>query len=72
MTVTSSTTTASTCTMTTTTASISSSIYLFCFAAGVLYGPLHSQAAVDAYKKTVAEAQQQGGKIEYGGNVSYL
>ena len=42
----------------------------FSLTAGVLYGPLHSEAAVEAYKKTIAEAKELGGKIEYGGNVS--
>ncbi|KAK2156045.1 hypothetical protein LSH36_223g03008 [Paralvinella palmiformis] len=36
---------------------------------GILYGPLHSKEAVEAFKNTVAEAQDLGGKIEYGGNV---
>ena len=40
------------------------------FVAGILYGPLHSKEAVEAFKNTVAEAQDLGGKIEYGGNVS--
>lgn len=34
-----------------------------------LIGPLHTAAAVEAYKKTVAEAVKQGGKIEFGGKV---
>lgn len=34
-----------------------------------LIGPLHTPAAVEAYKKTVAEAVKQGGKIEFGGKV---
>ena len=36
---------------------------------GTLYGPLHSKAAIEAYKKTVADAKAEGGKIEFGGNV---
>ncbi|XP_043199394.1 alpha-aminoadipic semialdehyde dehydrogenase-like [Amphibalanus amphitrite] len=36
---------------------------------GTLYGPMHSQQGVEAYKKAVAEAVEQGGKIEYGGKV---
>ncbi|XP_063983916.1 putative aldehyde dehydrogenase family 7 member A1 homolog [Diachasmimorpha longicaudata] len=32
-----------------------------------LYGPLHSQHAVDNYKATVAEAVAAGGTIEFGG-----
>lgn len=32
-----------------------------------LYGPLHNRAAVDNYQATIAEAVQQGGKIEVGG-----
>eukprot|EP00794_Sanderia_malayensis_P009783 gene9783-10782_t len=36
---------------------------------GTLYGPLHSQAAVEQYKAALIEAQAQGGKIECGGNV---
>lgn len=34
-----------------------------------LIGPLHTPAAVEAYKKAVAEAVKQGGKIEFGGKV---
>ncbi|XP_004930408.1 putative aldehyde dehydrogenase family 7 member A1 homolog [Bombyx mori] len=34
-----------------------------------LIGPLHTPAAVDAYKKTVAEAVKLGGKIEFGGKI---
>ncbi|OQV21431.1 putative aldehyde dehydrogenase family 7 member A1-like protein [Hypsibius exemplaris] len=34
-----------------------------------LYGPMHSQIGVDSYLKTLEEAQQQGGKIVYGGKV---
>lgn len=34
-----------------------------------LIGPLHTPAAVEAYKKTVAEVVKQGGKIEFGGKV---
>ncbi|XP_034840306.1 putative aldehyde dehydrogenase family 7 member A1 homolog [Maniola hyperantus] len=34
-----------------------------------LIGPLHTAAAVEAYKKTVAEAIKQGGTIEFGGKV---
>lgn len=38
-----------------------------------LIGPLHTPAAVEAYKKTVAEIVKQGGKIEFGGKViNYL
>jgi len=36
---------------------------------GTLYGPLHSEQAVDMYLSVVEEAKQQGGKIEYGGKV---
>lgn len=32
-----------------------------------LYGPLHNQLAVNNYKNTIAEAQEQGGIIEFGG-----
>ncbi|XP_008543859.1 putative aldehyde dehydrogenase family 7 member A1 homolog [Microplitis demolitor] len=32
-----------------------------------LYGPLHTQQAVDAFKITVAKAVANGGKIEFGG-----
>lgn len=39
-------------------------------AAGTLYGPLHTKAAVDIYKKVVEEARQQGGTVVYGGKVS--
>lgn len=34
-----------------------------------LCGPLHNQAAVDLYKKTISEAQQEGGKLLFGGKV---
>ncbi|KAJ2952905.1 hypothetical protein O0L34_g7270 [Tuta absoluta] len=34
-----------------------------------LIGPLHTPAAVEAYKKTIAEIVKQGGKIEFGGKV---
>ncbi|XP_003387720.1 PREDICTED: alpha-aminoadipic semialdehyde dehydrogenase-like [Amphimedon queenslandica] len=36
---------------------------------GVLYGPLHNQAAVDTYVATIKEIKEQGGTIECGGNV---
>ncbi|XP_065836240.1 alpha-aminoadipic semialdehyde dehydrogenase-like [Oscarella lobularis] len=36
---------------------------------GTLYGPLHSKEAVDAFVKTIDEAKQSGGKVEYGGKV---
>lgn len=36
---------------------------------GVLYGPLHSKAGLEAYKKTLEDAKKAGGKIEFGGNV---
>ncbi|XP_012277734.1 putative aldehyde dehydrogenase family 7 member A1 homolog [Orussus abietinus] len=32
-----------------------------------LYGPLHNQKAVHAYKETVKKAMESGGKIEFGG-----
>ncbi|KAH0952717.1 hypothetical protein HN011_009024 [Eciton burchellii] len=34
---------------------------------GVLYGPLHNQQAVDAYKATIQKAVEAGGTIEFGG-----
>lgn len=34
-----------------------------------LIGPLHTPAAVEAFKKTVAEAVKQGGTVEFGGKV---
>ncbi|XP_058064237.1 putative aldehyde dehydrogenase family 7 member A1 homolog [Anopheles bellator] len=34
-----------------------------------LYGPLHNQRAVEGYRAAVAEAVQQGGRIECGGRV---
>lgn len=37
--------------------------------ANTLYGPLHNQQAVDNYKNAVAEAIQQGGRVECGGRV---
>lgn len=37
-----------------------------------LIGPLHTPAAVEAFKKTVAEAVREGGTIEFGGKVSTL
>jgi aldehyde dehydrogenase family 7 protein A1 len=36
---------------------------------GTLYGPLHSRQGVELYKKAIEAAQEQGGKIEYGGKV---
>lgn len=33
-----------------------------------LYGPMHSKAGVQAYKKTIADAKLLGGKVEFGGN----
>ncbi|WAQ99828.1 AL7A1-like protein [Mya arenaria] len=37
--------------------------------ADTLYGPLHSTAAVEAYKNAIEEAIKQGGKVECGGKV---
>ena len=37
---------------------------------GTLYGPMHSKAGIDQYKQSIAEAQQQGGKVECGGKVN--
>lgn len=37
---------------------------------GTLYGPLHTAAAVEEYRKTIADAVKAGGTIEFGGNVS--
>lgn len=37
-----------------------------------LIGPLHTPAAVEAYKKTIEEIKKQGGTIEFGGKVYYL
>uniref|UniRef100_A0A2M4BIY8 aldehyde dehydrogenase (NAD(+)) n=1 Tax=Anopheles marajoara TaxID=58244 RepID=A0A2M4BIY8_9DIPT len=34
-----------------------------------LYGPLHNERAVEAYRQTIAEALEQGGRIECGGKV---
>lgn len=39
---------------------------------GTLYGPMHSKAGVELFKKAVASAVQNGGKIEYGGKVGTL
>lgn len=36
---------------------------------GVLCGPLHTSAAVEAYKDTLEKVKQQGGEILYGGEV---
>jgi aldehyde dehydrogenase family 7 protein A1 len=36
---------------------------------GTLYGPMHSKAGVDGYKKSIEEAVASGGKIEFGGKV---
>ena len=38
---------------------------------GVLYGPMHSKEGVEMYKAAVKEAVAKGGKIEFGGNVSW-
>lgn len=37
--------------------------------ADTLYGPVHSEMAVDIYKRAVDDAQKQGGNIVYGGKV---
>lgn len=34
---------------------------------GVLVGPLHNAAAVEAYKRAIARAEKEGGKILFGG-----
>lgn len=34
-----------------------------------LFGPVHSQQAIDLYKKAVEDAKQQGGTIQFGGKV---
>jgi len=34
---------------------------------GTLVGPMHSQQGVELFKKAVADAQAQGGKVEFGG-----
>ena len=39
-------------------------------AEGVLYGPVHSERAVELFEKGVQDAQEQGGTIVYGGKVS--
>ena len=36
---------------------------------GTLYGPLHSQAGVDGYLKTLNDAKKAGGKVVFGGNL---
>jgi len=36
---------------------------------GMLYGPMHSQAGVEAYKAALEEVKANGGVIEYGGTV---
>lgn len=36
---------------------------------GVLCGPLHTKAAVEAYMQGIADVKEQGGKIIHGGNV---
>jgi aldehyde dehydrogenase family 7 protein A1 len=36
---------------------------------GILVGPLHTKSAVDAYKRTIEEAQAQGGRVVYGNKV---
>lgn len=33
-----------------------------------LMGPMHNQAGIDAYMKTIEEIKRQGGKILCGGN----
>lgn len=35
---------------------------------GVLYGPLHAQEAVESYKRAIAAAKEQGGRVLVGGN----
>ena len=39
---------------------------------GVLYGPLHSEAAVKNYEQAISDAKAQGGTIVYGGKVRWL
>lgn len=34
-----------------------------------LYGPMHSATAVENFKKTISEAIEAGGQIEFGGKV---
>ncbi|XP_068694446.1 alpha-aminoadipic semialdehyde dehydrogenase-like isoform X2 [Montipora capricornis] len=36
---------------------------------GILYGPVHSEVAIDIYKKALEDAKNQGGKIACGGKV---
>lgn len=36
---------------------------------GVLYGPLHSEAAVKNFEKAITDVQAQGGTVAYGGKV---
>ena len=35
----------------------------------MLYGPVHSERAVELFEKGVEDAQKQGGTIVYGGKV---
>ena len=39
---------------------------------GVLYGPLHNEAAVEKFENAIAEVKTQGGNIVYGGKVNTL
>ena len=39
---------------------------------GVLYGPLHNEAAVEKFENAIAEVKTQGGNIVYGGKVITL
>ena len=39
---------------------------------GVLYGPLHNEAAVQRFESAIAEVKTQGGNIVYGGKVITL
>ena len=36
---------------------------------GVLYGPLHNEAAVKNYEQAISDIKAQGGTIAYGGKV---
>ena len=38
---------------------------------GTLYGPVHSEVAIDIYKKALEDAKNQGGKIACGGKVRH-
>lgn len=38
---------------------------------GILYGPMHSEVAVQKFEQAVREVKAEGGTVAYGGKVRY-